>query len=74
MKKRPNLRNLFKGFGKTPIFLECKRLVMLFSFLDNIDRISEHNFTPNDDDLLRVRIPTTGIAQEDFQFAHVRLR
>jgi hypothetical protein len=45
-----------------------------FSFLDNIDRISEQNFTPNDDDLLRVRIPTTGIVQEDFEFSHVRLR
>ncbi len=29
---------------------------------------------PTDDDLLRVRIPTTGIVQEDFQFSHVRLR
>ena len=44
------------------------------SFLDEIDRISAHNFTPTDDDILRVRIPTTGIVQEDFQFSHVKLR
>ena len=44
------------------------------SFLDDIDRISEENFTPTDDDLLRVRVPTTGIVQEDFQFSYVRLR
>ncbi|CAF0775269.1 unnamed protein product [Rotaria sp. Silwood1] len=43
-------------------------------FLDDIDRISAQNFTPTDDDILRVRIPTTGIVQEDFQFSHVRLR
>jgi hypothetical protein len=42
--------------------------------LDNIERISNENFTPTDDDLLRVRIPTTGIVQEDFLFANVRLR
>jgi hypothetical protein len=47
---------------------------LLFSFLDNFDRISGENFTPNNDDLLRVRIRTTGIVQEDFQFNHVRLR
>ncbi len=44
------------------------------SFLDDIDRISAQNFTPTDDDILRVRIPTTGIVHEDFQFAHVQLR
>lgn len=49
-------------------------LFVCFSFLDNIDRISAQNFTPTDDDVLRVRIPTTGIVQEDFQFAHVGLR
>lgn len=45
-----------------------------FSFLDNIDRISAQNFTPTDDDILRVRIPTTGIVQEEFEFSHVQLR
>ncbi len=44
------------------------------SFLDDIERISAQNFTPTDDDILRVRIPTTGIVQEDFKFAHVQLR
>ncbi|CAF4312198.1 unnamed protein product, partial [Adineta steineri] len=43
-------------------------------FLDDIERISAQNFTPTDDDILRVRIPTTGIVQEDFQFARVQLR
>jgi hypothetical protein len=48
---------------------------MIFcSFLDDIDRISAQGFTPTDDDVLRVRIPTTGIVQEDFQFNHVQLR
>ena len=49
-------------------------MFLLFSFLDNFDRISQQNFTPSDDDLLRVRIPTTGIVQEDFQFDQVQLR
>ncbi|CAF2332385.1 unnamed protein product [Rotaria sp. Silwood2] len=43
-------------------------------FLDDIDRISAKDFEPTEDDILRVRIPTTGIVQEDFQFSHVRLR
>jgi hypothetical protein len=48
--------------------------ICYFSFLDDIDRISAQDFTPTDDDVLRVRIPTTGIVQEDFQFNHVQLR
>ncbi|CAF4766217.1 unnamed protein product [Rotaria socialis] len=43
-------------------------------FLDDLDRISAQNFTPTDDDILRVRIPTTGIVQEDFIFSHLQLR
>ncbi|CAF0987549.1 unnamed protein product [Adineta steineri] len=43
-------------------------------FLDDIDRISQANFIPTDDDFLRVRIPTTDIVQEDFQFPNARLR
>ncbi|CAF0786611.1 unnamed protein product [Didymodactylos carnosus] len=43
-------------------------------FMDDIDRISHQDFQPTDDDMLRVRIQTTGIVQENFKFAHVELK
>lgn len=36
------------------------------SFFDSLDRISPRNFLPTDDDILRVRVRTTGIIEERF--------
>lgn len=36
-------------------------------YFDNIDRISEANYIPTIDDVLRVRVPTTGIIEYTFQ-------
>ena len=47
---------------------------ILFSFLESLDRISEDDYIPIDDDLLRVRIPTRGIVQENFQLSHYRIQ
>ncbi len=54
--------------------LKDEYIYVLFSFLDNIDRVSNENFMPTDDDLLRVRIPTSGLVQEEFEFRNVRLQ
>ena len=37
------------------------------SYFDNLDRISEANYIPTIDDVLRVRVPTTGIIEYTFQ-------
>ncbi len=53
------MRDIWRDDERNDIFL-------IFSFLDSIDRISEENYIPTNEDILRVRIPTTGIIQEDF--------
>jgi hypothetical protein len=53
---------------------ERNNIDLIFSFLDSIDRISDKNYIPNDDDILRVRIPTTGIVQENFQLSYYRIQ
>jgi len=50
------------------------KFFLLFSFLDSIDRISKENYIPTDEDILRVRIPTTCIIQEDFQLSHYHVQ
>lgn len=37
------------------------------SYFDNLDRISESNYIPTIADVLRVRVPTTGIIEYTFQ-------
>jgi len=37
-------------------------------FLDNIDRINEENYLPNESDVLRVRVRSTGIEEAEFVF------
>lgn len=42
-------------------------LIVCFSFFDAIDRISEPNYIPNQADVLRARVRTTGIEEADFE-------
>jgi hypothetical protein len=37
------------------------------SFLDDIERIASLNFSPNDDDVLRARLKTVGVAEHKFE-------
>ncbi len=39
----------------------------LCSFLDNADRISAPDYIPDDDDILRCRVKTTGVVEVKFQ-------
>lgn len=43
-------------------------------YLDNLDRIVTHDFVPTDQDILRVRIPTTGINEYFFDLDSVTFR
>ena len=38
-----------------------------FSFLDDLDRICEEGYRPTDQDILRIRVATTGIVKITFE-------
>ncbi|OAF71248.1 Guanine nucleotide-binding protein G(o) subunit alpha, partial [Intoshia linei] len=43
-------------------------------FLDDIDRISKNDYSPNEQDILRTRVKTTGIVEVHFTFKNLRFR
>jgi len=50
-------------------------LIMLhFSYLDSIDRISLEGYLPTLQDILRVRVPTTGIIEYPFDLDSIIFR
>jgi hypothetical protein len=44
---------------------------ILFSYLDDLDRITAQGFVPTQQDVLRVRVPTTGINEYPFTISRV---
>ena len=36
-------------------------------FLDSLDRIAYHDYVPTDEDILRCRVPTTGVSEIRFK-------
>lgn len=40
---------------------------MKYSFFDSLDRIGQANYLPNEQDVLRARLKTTGITEIQFQ-------
>ena len=42
-------------------------MLVLCSYFDSLDRICEAGYIPTIDDVLRVRVPTTGIVEYTFQ-------
>lgn len=45
-----------------------------FSYLMQIDRVAAPNYLPTEQDILRVRVPTTGIIEYPFDLAEIRFR
>lgn len=45
-----------------------------FSFLSNLDRIAAEGYVPTAQDVLRTRVPTTGINEYCFSMQKVTLR
>jgi len=43
-------------------------------FFDNLDRVSSASYIPTDDDILRVRVRTTGIIEMPFEVSGVKFR
>lgn len=46
----------------------------LFSYLMEIDRVAAPNYLPTEQDILRVRVPTTGIIEYPFDLEEIRFR
>jgi hypothetical protein len=45
-----------------------------FSYLMEIDRVADVNYLPTEQDILRVRVPTTGIIEYPFDLEEIRFR
>jgi len=45
-----------------------------FSYLDSIDRIASPGYLPTEQDVLRVRVPTTGIIEYPFDLENIIFR
>ncbi|XP_073942925.1 G protein alpha q subunit isoform X1 [Choristoneura fumiferana] len=43
-------------------------------YLQEIDRVAAHNYLPTEQDILRVRVPTTGIIEYPFDLEEIRFR
>ena len=44
------------------------------SYLMEIDRVAAPNYLPTEQDILRVRVPTTGIIEYPFDLEEIRFR
>lgn len=47
---------------------------LLLSYLMEIDRVAAPNYLPTEQDILRVRVPTTGIIEYPFDLEEIRFR
>ncbi|KIH44602.1 g-protein alpha subunit, partial [Ancylostoma duodenale] len=47
---------------------------IIFSFLDDLDRISGSDYRANEKDIIRARVPTSGINEIEFPYKQVVLR
>ena len=44
------------------------------SYLDSIERLSQTDYVPNEQDVLRSRVKTTGIVETHFQFKELHFK
>ena len=49
-------------------------VTIVFSYLLDIDRIALPDYLPSQQDILRVRVPTTGIIEYPFDLEEIRFR
>jgi len=54
--------------------LRGERLRFFSSYLTDLERIRQPDFLPNQQDILRVRIPTTGIIEYPFDLDQIIFR
>lgn len=71
MKKFQKL-NFLKSDGK--IKVKCFLGIFFHSFLDRVSIIKQTNYTPNEQDILRCRVLTSGIFETKFQVDKVNFQ
>ena len=54
------------------VFFACFQLI--FSFLSDLDRIQDPDYLPSEQDILRSRVPTTGIIEYPFDLDNIVFR
>lgn len=47
---------------------------MRYSYLSDLERIADSSYVPTEQDILRVRVPTTGIIEYPFDLENVIFR
>ena len=50
------------------------QFLIIYSYLTDIDRIKQPDYLPTQQDILRVRVPTTGIIEYPFDLEEIRFR
>ena len=55
-------------------FKDMLNLYLRCSYLMEIDRVAAPNYLPTEQDILRVRVPTTGIIEYPFDLEEIRFR
>ena len=66
----------FRAFCSLGDFMIFSSVVLLFffSYLDALERITDNNFLPTEQDILRARVPTTGIIEYPFDLDSIIFR
>lgn len=58
----------------TSIFYVLSVSLLVYSYLSDVDRIADPSYLPTQQDVLRVRIPTTGIIEYPFDLQSIIFR
>ncbi|CAK5087404.1 unnamed protein product [Meloidogyne enterolobii] len=72
-----HIRRVYKSEFIVKTLKKQHEIVLLDSavyFLENLDRIAENDYKPNHQDILRSRVPTTGICDIEFKYKNMSLR
>jgi hypothetical protein len=57
-----------------PLYRVIIKLISCYSFFDSLDRIGQANYLPNEQDVLRARLKTTGITEIQFQLGGLSIQ
>ena len=59
---------------RSAIMIALTDYILFFSFLSDIDRIAGLDYLPSEQDILRSRVPTTGIIEYPFDLDGIVFR
>ena len=54
--------------------LNINWILLIFSFLDDLDRLGGKDYMPTEQDILRTRVKTTGIVEVHFHFKNLNFK